>query len=329
MPGSPDLGNITSGPTYGTLDFSAQGIDVTFFSGLDNPSDAKRELASIPPGTMSSILSFIDSTPIFAWAANQMDGPILQKLTDEAPLDPAVAGQFEAVKTQIEAATGLSFEQDILPAFGPEIAFSLQGLDMSGGFMPSLDALIALKIADAEAADRVIDKFETQMAAMLTAQARQMNPQAPPVQAVVTPLGDTSLRTFPMGGGMMMPLPITLTHAVTTDGYWVLGLSDAAVRTAITTHRDGGQSLATVSAQSASAGTIPTEINNLSLVNFRQLASTVSQLVPIFAGFLGPNAADMDTITQAVETVGSLGIVYMATVNDTQGTRGYGRLLLK
>ncbi len=327
-PRGAEFDKITTGATVGTLNLTPQGIDLAWFSGMENPTPAEKAVLDIAPTTMKGVLSFVDGMPLFAAGSNQLDGPLLMQLSQEAAGgDPSAMAQMQAFSEQIEAMTGLDFETEIVPAFGPDVILAVQDIDLSGGMLPKFDALAVLKVRDAAKATAVVQKFEEQLTAMMTQQMRQMNPSAPAVTATVTQYDGASLRSIPFTGGPM-PIPMSLTHTITADGYWVLGLSDGGVKAALGRHTGNGHSLATVAASASTSGRIPTEFNTLSVVNFRQVASTVGQLVPLFGGMMG-GGADMEAINKAVEIVANMGVGYAATASTPDGQTGYGRLLLQ
>ncbi len=323
-----DFGTLTTGPTVGTLNFTPQGIDFAWFTGMDNPTEAEKAVLAIPPSPMKGILSFMDGTPLFAASSNQLDGPLLLRLSEEAAsTDPSAMGQMDAFKQQIETMTGLDFEEEIVPAFGPDVSLAIQDINFAGGMMPQFDALAILKIRDAEKAGIVIDKFEQQMAMLMTEQMRQMNPSAPAATPNISDYQGTTLRSIPFSGGPV-PIPLSLTHAVTSDGYWILALSEDSIKAALGRHTGGGNSLAAVTSSASSSGRIPGEFNTLTVMNFRQMATTVGQVVPMFAGMMGAGA-DMEAVNLGLEIVRNMGVGYATTSGDGDGQRGSGRLVLQ
>lgn len=322
-----DMSWMPKGSTSGTIDATPQAFGLSYYTALDNPSEAQRQLFSIPPASLAPMLGYVSARPLFSSVNNLLDGPALARLTEEqvGASGQDAAARIAAVRTQIEATTGLSLDNEILPAFGPDMAVAVNGIDFANMFAPSADALIALRIRDKAKAEAVIGKFEARMLENLTAQARAMNPSAPAVQPTLSQQGSVTMRSIPLGGPGM-PIPLSLTHAVTADGVWLVGLGEISVRGAIMRQTDG-ESLSTVVAQASGANLIPAKFNNIGLVNFEAVGGTITQVLPLVAGMMGGGQQDMTTPNQIVRTIASLGVGYIATANDGTGTAGYGRLV--
>ncbi|OPZ17014.1 MAG: hypothetical protein BWZ10_01294 [candidate division BRC1 bacterium ADurb.BinA364] len=133
---------------------------LTMDSASTNPTI---RLAQAAPGSIG-ILGY---APMSAWAvscANNFDmRAIFDSMKQVAQADPAGASEFESGLAMIEQAMGVSFQNDVFPAFGSEILLAVNAISPNM-LMPqasTIDLTLGIQLADAEKARQLMAKVET------------------------------------------------------------------------------------------------------------------------------------------------------------------------
>lgn len=327
-PGSSDaaLNSFRTGSTTAVFGFTPTAITTDVFKTVsDVATESEKKLLSIPPGPQSENLSLMAAEPLMAFAMNLFDGPLMKKVMDEeiarnAQAQSAMGGVMDGLKS-METKTGLSLDNDILPAFGPEVAFSVNALSMdpaTGGF--DLDIVGAIGVKDADKAQKILTALEANATSSMTEKAKAFDPNAPSVQVVVEDYNGTEIRSIP-ASNPMIPIPLALTYARTTDGTLIGGISVSSVKKALD-RRAGSATGVPVTAWLGDAGAT----NQVTVVSMRQVGNSLQSVLPTVMAFAGGGAAarDQASLDAFVAAIKSFGVISVTQKNSPAGSRMQG-----
>jgi len=262
-----------------------------------NPAHAN---PNIQPGSLGGLFA-INTAPIFA-----MDYGIFDAATAVANLRQflnmvgAGMGGAPTLET-FELSTGISIDDELVPALGNELVFAVNDLQMSPmGLIPFVDMVFAAKVGDQAQMSSVLAKIEQLIAGQMGMMGMTMSDpnnlgMPPPPTFNSTPHEGTEIRTLEIG----MP-GISPSHAI-YNGYMLMSLNRESIQNAInrfTQSTSVGNSAIVGELSEALAGKPPYSLN---ILDMNRLAEAVSSFIPFLAN---PNAGlSAEQLTQIVSLI--------------------------
>ncbi len=317
--------NLNAGSFVGVANFTPNQLDLASFVQIPAPSPAMKKLLAIAPVDQSNLMNYVDSSAMFGTTVNGLDGPLFYQAAQEAAVaNPGAAmglQQLDAFGQSVEQQTGLSFKNDVLPAFGPEMVLAVNKLSLGGGMNIQFDTLAVLGIRDETKADNVLRALESNLADMLTQQAKMMDPNATEVKPTEEQYGGVTIRSLGMNNPMI-PVQLAFTHAKTADGQLLLGLNTDSVKSALDRKNTQTGGVNMNEDWLMVKNQFPSEVNKFASVNFNKVGVLLSDTIPMAMGFMGGGASqeDLGLALQGISILKSLGSFYGTTVNEPDGS---------
>ena len=280
------------------LSVASDGFDVQAVSD-HNPA---HENPNIQPSSLDGLFA-INTSPIFA-----VDYGIFDAATAVANLRQvfnmlgAGMGGAPTLET-FELQTGISIDDELVPALGNELIFAMNDLGMNpmGFGIPMVDMIFGAKVGDQAKMSSVLTKIEQmiegQMGGMMGMGMTDPNDpnMPPPPKFTSTPHEGTEIRTLEVG----MP-GISPSHAI-YNGYLLMSLNRESVLSAISRSTQStsiGNSAIVGELSEALAGKPP---YSLSILDMSRVAEAVSSFIPMLAN---PDAGvSAEQLTQIVSLI--------------------------
>lgn len=127
--------------------------------GLLDPNDKDSLIAANPGGAELGILNLVPAETILTFGTSLMDAGLLYNTVKEVADAEKEGNDFEENLKKMEADLGFSIKDDLVPALGKEIGFSLNKVDMSQG-QPEVHSVLAVKVGDKAKMDKVVGALE-------------------------------------------------------------------------------------------------------------------------------------------------------------------------
>lgn len=267
-------------------------------------------LVSTPAADAAVLASFAPTRSLMTVSTNLADLPMLWETLMEAAANDPATGMYgflaQGYAMNVGAMMGMDFESEILPAFGPHAVFSLNSLAFTP--MPKVDLVKAVQIADADRAARVIEQVESMIASM-----------APGATPEVEEHQGAQLRTIPMPDVAFLD---GVTHTVTPDGYWVVGLSKASVRQALDRAAGGAGSIGSDPRIADALEAMDGSAHVLSTLNLQMLGGTLQMASGMALGMMGAGPDEVRLAQAAIDAITAMGVVVSANQYGPDGGVG-------
>jgi hypothetical protein len=247
----------------------------------------------------------------------------LAALSEQAKSNPQAAYQMEETLNQLRtvcAENGLSFDTDVLEAFGPEAGFFFNAFDMTNMAAPNLDFLAVAKVRDREKADKVLAALERAAGKYLTQQAQSMGGTPPPAEPTVESYANATMRSM-VYNHPLFNVPMGLTTARTEDGYLLISLTPQPVKSALDRSDGGAGGLLKSPALGAARPALLPEYNQFLVVNVEQIGATLQMFLPMLMARMQGSGQDMASVNQLAALVRSVGTVYVTSAVSPDGNR--------
>mgnify|MGYP005850978085 CR=1 FL=1 len=299
--------------------FSASEMSLSSHAwGMEVPA-SMASLLETPPLPASTLASFAPAGSVMSVSTNIADAATLWKSTMEmAQSNPDMALpalMMQGYDTNLGAMTGLDFEKDMLAAFGPHVVFSITQLAVAPPMIKA-DLVVALKIADSEKAAKVVELAEAKLLEL----AKQNAPDPAAVAVQAEAYARTEVRLIPMANN---PVFEGVAHAVTADGYWVVGLSRASVKAAL--EQVANPSTALASNPKVARALAGADANHVvTTLDLSALSATAQMASGLVLGMSGAGPDEVALATQVIQAVNGLG--YMVATNSYGADGNSGKL---
>ncbi len=267
------------------------------------------EMAAKYPPTSIQIGSLVPGTSMLAVTANNFDGTAyfnkfvetIGQMAGAQGQQAAFNAQVEQWVAQFEAMMGFKLREDLLPALGPETAFSLENFAFSLG-APSLDMTLDFQIKDKEKLDLVLQKLETFLTTKLPA---MLGPGMSGQPAPTLTMQDV---TFENSKGRILVLPQMPSMAIgwiTAGDYIVFGTSQTALKNAATAAAGKLPSMKASPSYKRAAAYLPEKANSEFMLGIGTVAGIITNMISMFQpqAVQGDNGAVFLAAMDAFKTI--------------------------
>jgi hypothetical protein len=320
-----ELADMSSagGQTLVSVDFDGLVVKSNYYYKPTTISESRKALMAIPAADNKEISGFVPTDGIIGYSMNLLDNAVMTKGYADLQANPEVAGNI-AMMESVFTESGLSIKDDIIPAFGPTMGFSLGKPDPTMPLpIPSITAVF--KVADQAKANLVMTKMEENLVKQSTTSARQMNPDAPEATVQTKDYNGTPIRTVDFSTPFAK---ISTGHALTSDGYYLLTIGGGGIESALASKLAGTGISSDQEWKSVSPEFFQT-YNHFAKLDAAALSGFIRQLVPIVSGFSGSSPEDIKNFGEFLDIVESLGTLNNANRNDETGVHGFTVLQLQ
>lgn len=306
--------------TAGVVSFAPGRIDARTFSVGSTGF-------GVAQSTQADVLRYATANPLIAYSTNLLEGEQLREQLQSGGFSAAMPGVGPAMQqiASLEEQLGISLEEDVLPAFGPEVSLLVNSFNLQNIMSVQVDMLVVVGVKDEAKARNVMQALEslTHQRAVEQLRALGMNAQS------ATPVEETHqgvvIRSVPYRNPMLNA-PMGLSYAFTESGHVLIGLEAAAIRQGL--DRASGGGLLDSAQWSAAQQNLPSTFNQLVLVDFQGVGNLLAGFLPLLGGLMQPGEADLTVLTTAVDMIKSMGTMYSAASLGAEGSVNQTTLLL-
>ena len=213
------LGTIPSNKLLFSMKVTPTGLE----GRAANTADPAALSPNIKPGALQA-LSFLSSQPLAGFASHQFDAEYMFETFDQLSATSGMqAGGTVSPRAMFEAATGISVDQELIPALGNEVGVGLNAISPNPDMpmIPLVDVVIGARVKDAAKMTGVMQKLEKFIEAGAASQS-----QAQGTMPQTFASGEAGIRSFAAAPGM------GLSYLIQGD-YLLLGLNDPSVKGAL------------------------------------------------------------------------------------------------
>ena len=309
------------GDFSGTLLFQPDRTEVNTFAFVED--DMLQKLASIAKPSKLKALDFAGSDVLAGWAGNIFEGETVKAMINDRLMkaqesNPGIP-TLDAIDAQVLEQMGFSLTGDLFPALGPEVGGFLNSFALSG-FMPDVDLALIGQIRNGEKLTKVMTALEDKLITQLSQQQMGMDPNAPAVKVVEEVYKGVTIRAL-NATPPEAPSKMGFYHA-NVDGFAIVSISPDAIRNAIDTKKGEKSGLAGSAKWGRAGDYLPSEFNQLTIVNMQGLGSSLQAIAPMAMGMMQVGQEEMQVGFAALDLMKSFGTAYAATTLVDGGQKG-------
>ncbi len=200
-----------------------------FATGSEN-SPMRKLFERASTASSTSVLNVAPERTLLTWGTNMFDAFLIYDVIRDfvAAAGSGKAADLDSQLKELEPLIGFSVKNDLLPAFGREMGFFLNSLDLSAG-LPVVDAALVIEIRDKDRMQKVLAAVERQVSEQLkqtmTPPSDKDAAAAPQVSFKSVREGDVTIKYLDLP-----PLP-TLTPGYAVAGnYLIIATSKETVQ---------------------------------------------------------------------------------------------------
>jgi len=304
------------GKTFMAANIKDGTISSRYYYKPDDLDGLKSQIYKIEEAGTNPILSQIGDNSLIAVGTNALQTDIFIEEWDRIKNDPNDENNqtLSMMEMQVQMQNGLSFRDDILPAFGPNVV-----LNVSAGASPIPTILMTVSVKDAEKAKVIMDKIEQNLLVAANDQAKAFNPSAPDVQVKTADYNGTEIRTVNVNAQI---LNVPFSHAMTSSGYYTFGVGANVVQDSIDNINNDVNQLANDPLYQKMLADGAADFNYFNVVDLEGIALLLSQALPMAGSMIGLQQQDMLRFGQAFKLVQSMGKMTNTVDYDGEGLRG-------
>lgn len=268
--------------------FTAQIVQNNVLAKVVSTADPAQNSSVIKARQLRG-LKYIVPQPVAAVVDGKLDADLAyQQMSPMIALMGGMGGSSPLA--QIEQGLGLSIEQDIVPALGTEMFFTLNGMgpNPANPLIPLVDMLLGCEVRDGAKMAMVMKKIEAKVEELV----QGMMPLSQPGQAATgfqtTKVGEAEVRCLSFG------MPGISPGYSLHKGYLIVGLTAESIGQAI--QRAGGSSPSVIQGDQYQrlhnvAGT--NDLYSFSSLDLGQVATILQPYMPLLAQSMGPVQAQL------------------------------------
>jgi len=301
-------------------------------------SESDKVIASTTTGNVAGPSKFFSGTGLMAFNSAKIDWAKMVDATavDAAKLGPEASAANPLTRDSLNAmagSLGLSFDNDILPALGPEIGASLGSLIFnpmaSSGNPIQADFVIAMKVNDPGKASGLMAKLEAALNGYMKQQFEERGVAAPAELEMFKDgdAGGAKSRVLSPPAGMEGNMPVLPAYSITQDGYLVLAASEQGLKDSMA-RSTGGQNLSTSETAARVSKQGVAGDNSTAYVDLPKIVDFASGPIMMFAGG-SMQPAEREMLVVGFDLVKALGLAYVGVSYDATGKKTDVMLLMK
>lgn len=304
------------GKTFMAANIKDGTISSRYYYKPDTLDGLKSQIYAIEEAGTNPILSQIGDNSLIAVGTNALQADIFMEEWDRIKNDPNDENNqtLSMMEMQVQMQNGLSFRDDILPAFGPNVV-----LNVSAGASPIPTLLMTVSVKDADKAKVIMEKIEQNLLVAANDQAKAFNPSAPDVQIQALDYKGTEIRTVNINAQI---LNIPFSHAMTTSGYYTFGVGANVVQDSIDNINNDVNQLANDPLYQKMLADGAADFNYFNVVDLEGIGLLLSQALPMAGSMVGLQQADMARFGQVFSLVQSFGKMANTVDYDGEGLSG-------
>lgn len=235
---------------------------------------SSESLALKNPGTAPlEVASYVPETTLMAFATSLVNAPAIAEVVSGVAGSSDDGEKMSKQVKQAEMGLGFSVKNDLVPALGNEVAFSLSKIEF-GGLIPTVDATLAFSVKDKAKMTKVVEGVERMATNAMAAKSDDSDTSAPAFQKETVD-GQTVKYTEMQGLAGLSP------GYVLTDNYLIIGSTKGALTSALNAH-SGGKSLARGTTLTSLGHDVSANANIIQYVNLAKILDVGKQVSNAF-----------------------------------------------